>query len=192
MSLRHVRQRELFLYLNDDYLFGNHVRLSDFILPDGRIRVMGTLIGERLPWRIHPDSFPSLGFVEHTPLLIYKPYFEAMQRDRSQQLHFTRSNRFRHQQDLSMEKVYRLYLLGLPAARRSIVPFYRLIRDFTFVKVSNHFHRQKKALDRLRKNRPPAMYCLNDDQRSQVDPRVSAVVKEFLEEYYPRSSSYEK
>ena len=65
-----------FLYFNDDYLLGAPVRPQQFCDHDGNIRVFGTLIGERFPWRIRQGGI-SLGFTEHTPIWIDKTAYQA-------------------------------------------------------------------------------------------------------------------
>ena len=42
-----------FIYLNDDFLFGNVVSPEDFFTTDGKVIIHGTLFGENLRWRIY-------------------------------------------------------------------------------------------------------------------------------------------
>jgi hypothetical protein len=181
------------LYLNDDFLFGRPTGLHDFFTEDQRIKVYGTLCGERLSFRIydgHHDIIP-LGFIEHTPLLIYKPFWHNMLTAHAEALHRTRQNKFRQDTDLRMERLYRHYLLSQKRRHTVVVPFYNLLKYHTFHKITNHLARQVKGLHRLR-SKQPKFYCLNDDQSDHPHEAVVKHVQQFLENYYPTKSRYEK
>lgn len=180
-----------FLYVNDDFLFGSPTLREDFLLPDGRVRVFGSLVGERFRWCTYDGAPLSLGFVEHTPYLVYKPYWEAMLQRFAQAVSDTRSHRFRQPRNVRMDRLYRYSLLTMPRSRRKVVPFYELMRYHCFQKVTNDFPRVQMGLDRIRRMRP-RFYCLNDDQGEQPDPRVVDLVRAFLEESHPRPSPFEK
>ena len=103
----------------------------------------------------------------------------------------TRRQKFRHDHDLRMDKLYRQFLLTRHRDRIVVEPFWRLLHYHTFHKIENGFARQQRAFARLRRH-PPKFYCLNDDQRGTPDPQVSALVRAFLEEQYPTPSSFER
>ena len=152
----------------------------------------GTLVGERLPFRVYDGhlTLVSLGFVEHVPCLIHRPTWEAAITRRPDRLDLTRSTRFRLPTDLRMEFLYRQYLLARPEAIE-VVPFWRQLKVNRLHKITNDLAVQRKGFDRLRRVRP-RFYCLNDDQREDPDPDVSALVQAFLDEWYPDPSSFEK
>lgn len=181
-----------FLYINDDFLFGNETDKDDFITSDGTIKVLGTLLGEQLGFRVYEKKgdIISLGLIEHTPLLIYKPYWQAMLEQRQQEVLQTRRNRFRADDDLRMDKLYRYFLVSHPEVRKQVVPIYDLLRYHRFHKITNNYLLQKRKLDKI-KAMKPKFYCLNDDQQAQPNPDVICLIQDFLNEYYPNKSQYE-
>jgi len=184
---------DYFLYMNDDFLFGRPVAVEDFITDDGRIRIIGTIMGERLRFRIYDTRWNiiSYGFIEHTPLFIWKEAWEAMVDGMQEEIHRTRLNRFRTDYDLAMDKLYRYYMLSRRKDRSQAISACDALRYHRFHKITNNRGKQTKGLDRLRTMKPK-FYCLNDDQRNHPDGGVVAMVKNFLEEYYPAPSSFEK
>ncbi|MEC4894067.1 MAG: Stealth CR1 domain-containing protein [Oscillatoria sp. PMC 1051.18] len=181
------------LYLNDDFLFGNYTTKSDFITPDGKIKVLGTLFGEKLGFRVYENKgeLISLGLIEHTPLLIYKPHWEAMLKTRPQEVRETRKHKFRTDWDLQMDKLYRYFLRSHQAKNTEVVPIYQLLRYHRFHKIMNNFPSQKRKLEKLKKMQPK-FYCLNDDQRDNPNLQVVELVQTFLDSYYPNPSQFEK
>lgn len=183
---------DTFLYLNDDFLFGAPTPY-EYFFNNGRIQVMGTLFGERLGFRVYEQKniIVHTGLMEHTPLLVNKPHWDAMTRSRPGALHRTRTQRFRQGDDLKMDRLYRYYHLSRPDIPTRAVPFWRLLRYHRFHKITNDYARQKRALTRLFKMRP-RFYCLNDDQRGTPNPRVVRLVRDLLETWYPDKSEFEE
>lgn len=181
-----------FLYLNDDHLFGAPTALDDFLRGD-RLQVMGTLFGERLPFRIFEQKniIFSTGLVEHTPMAIQKEHWEAMLLGHREVLHRTRSHRFRQGDDLKMDRLYRYYLLSNRHTKSEAVPIWRLLRYHRFHKLTNHYERQRRKLASLR-SLAPKFYCFNDDQGDHPDPRVVKLIQDFLEEQLPQKSDFER
>ena len=181
-----------FLYLNDDFLFGRATDLDDFCAPDGRIKLMGSWFGDPLPFRIYEEKWDlfSFGRLEHTPILVDRPLWVEMLASRPAEVEATRQSKFRRDDDLRVDKLYRQFLLARHRERIVVEPSWRLLRYHTFHKIENGLARQQRAFARLRR-RPPKFYCLNDDQRTEPDPRVAALVRTFLEEQYPTPSSFE-
>lgn len=185
-----VPSSEYLLYLNDDFLFGRETALSDFLTSDQRIRLMGTLFGEHLPGRTQDKTAISLGLIEHTPLLIHQPLWQAMLEERPELVHRTRSHRFRQPEDACMDKLYRIYLTGPARSRAEIVPIWQLLRYHRFHKITNRYWWQRAQFAFLRWLRPK-FYCLNDDMRDQPHPGVVRLVQDYLKEQYPEPSSFE-
>ena len=183
---------DTFLYLNDDHLFGAPTFYEDFC-KDGRIQVMGTLFGERLPFRIYEEQFSifSTGLVEHTPLLVQKPHWKRMVDSLPREIGRTRTHRFRRGDSLRVDRFYRYFHLSNSDIAARAVPIWRLLRYHRFHKITNDFARQRRQFEKLRAM-APKFYCLNDDQRALPDPRVVRLVAEFLESYYPLKSEFEK
>jgi len=103
-----------FLYLNDDFLFGRPITIKDFITEDNKIKVFGTFFGERLRFRIYEEKFKfvSYAFIEHAPILILKEAWASMLKKRPGQVQKTRRHRFRADDDLRMDRLYRYYMLS--------------------------------------------------------------------------------
>lgn len=184
---------DYFLYMNDDFLFGNNTTLNDFVTEDGKIKILGTLVGEKLGFRLYEKKFDiiPLGLIEHTPMLAYKPYWQAMLEIRAEEVKQTRSNRFRTGLDVRMDKLYRYFLLINKNIDKKVVPIYELLRYHHFHKITNFYLLQKVKLQILGRMRPK-FYCFNDDQRDNPNPQVVKLVKDFLARSYPEKSQFEK
>jgi hypothetical protein len=182
---------DYFLYMNDDFLLGRDITLRDFLTEDGTLLIYGTLFGERIPFLYDNWMNDPVSFLQHTPLLVYKPYYEEMLRLWADEVHKTRSRRFRTRQDVTMHGLYRYYALKYQSDRTRAVPAYRYLKHYVFHKITNDRRRQEKALARINARRPK-FYCMNDDQRDQPNPEVVRLVKTFLDNYYPHKSAYER
>lgn len=180
------------LYVCDDFLFGRPVEQTEYLTEDGRIRLHGTLFGERLKFRICnrlPRLF-SFGFMEHIPVFIYKPFWENMLSFFGEAVERTRRHKFRDERDVWMDRLYRYYALKHHRAGTQVVPAYELLTYHRFHKIVNHYGRQEKGIRRLQRIRPK-FYCLNDDQGAHPDEQVVQLISRFLDEYYPDKSSFE-
>ncbi len=183
--------QDYFLYLNDDYLFGSRVAVSDFLDAAGRLRVYGTVCGERFPF-IYDDWRNSLySRWQHEPLLIYKPFYAAMLAQWPAAVHRTRQHRFRAPHDVWMHGLWRYYLLTRQRARVRPVPVWQYQAYYHFHKLLNDCAGQSRGLARLGAKRPK-FYCLNDDQGPHPQPEVVALVQNFLAAGYPAPSPYER
>lgn len=182
---------DYFLYMNDDFLLGAPVVLDDFLTPDGRLLVYGTIFGERIPFLYDNWCNDLISFLQHTPLLIYKPYYEEMLAQWAKPVHEMRSRRFRTRQDIMMHGLYRYYTLKYQGQASLAVPAYRLMKSYVFHKITNALLVQEKAFARIRAKRPK-FYCLNDDQKDSPNPSVVRLVQAFLDEWYPGRSPYER
>lgn len=181
-----------FLYLNDDFLFGRTTSAADFFSDDGRIKVFGSLVGERLPFRIFDGRlrFISLGFIEHAPILVDRDLFAAAIASRPAEIAATRARRFRHDTQVRADFLYRYHLLARCRDRAVAEPCWRLLRYHRFHKIRQNPEAETRAFARLRAVRPK-FYCLNDDQGEKPNPAVHALVRDFLQEQYPQPSSFE-
>ena len=182
-----------FLFLNDDFLFGAPVVLEDFLTAKGKHRVYGTYFGIWLPFRVYRRrwKFFSSVHLEHCPRFVYKPFWEDMLAARRKALHRTRSSRFRVGSDLRMDRLYRMWMLGPMRRHAEAVKARELLQYHRFHRIDNAREEQARALDALMEMRPK-FYCLNDDQGGHPDTWVSDRVRDFLEEYYPAASEFER
>ncbi len=183
---------EHFLYVNDDFLFGNKTLLEDF-MPQGKYRVFNTLFGENFGWRIYDgkNDVIGLGIIEHTPLFIKKDFWKGMTELFPEKQHQTRCNKFRQPGDLMTYKLYRYYMLSKQSAESITISLPDLLKINTFHKITNNLSSQQRAIKNLEAKKPK-FYCLNDDQRDNPNPKIVQLIKDFLNRQYPEKSSFER
>jgi len=180
-----------FLYFNDDFFLGADVTPADFFAPDGRLKVFGTLAGERIRARVYERQLLSFGLVEHGPILIDRAEWAAMQAAAAAEVAELHRHRFRQPDDLRPERLYRWHLLTHCRDRAVAEPCWRYLRYAAFHKIKPGAAAQRRALARLAE-RAPKFICLNDDLGPGGALDVVAVVREFLRAQYPAPSSFER
>ena len=180
------------LYMNDDYFFGNDIEIGDLIDKDGKMVIYKRFLGERFRFRLfdQKNELISVGRLEHIPILIHKPTWHEMLAGFESELHETRSNRFRHDHDLKMDKLYKYFMLNKKPDQAIAVPFYQTLKISSFHKITNSCHSQRKKIAAISAKKPKFL-CLNDDQRKNPDPGVVQLVKNFLDTCYPEPSEFE-
>lgn len=184
---------EHYISMNDDFLFGNEVYPSDFLDENGRLTIFNTVVGENLRFRIYEkknDVF-SLGGIEHNPIFYKKEYVYEMQELHKEDFHHTRLTKFRRDENVTMQKIFRKHMLAKHRNKSNPLWYTQLLQIHKFHKITNNLESQKKALARLEEKRPK-YYCLNDDQRDHPNMDVTKIVQTFLQNYYPEKSSFEK
>ncbi len=182
-----------FIYLNDDFLFGNQVEPSDFYDDDGKVKIHGTLFGENLGWRIFnkKNDIIGLGLIEHSPILVRKAWWQGMQDAKPALIKEIKSNKFREGTDVMTYKLYRWYTLKHQSKGVRAIKLPELLKMHIFHKITNNPKKQKKGIDYLLKKRPK-FYCLNDDQGDHPSQEVVKLVQDFLAEMYPEKSGFEQ
>jgi hypothetical protein len=181
-----------FLYMNDDFLFGNPLPPNAF-MTNGKYKVFNTLFGENLKWRVH-DGFldiVGLGLIEHTPLFIRKDYWGEAFGCFPKKAEKTRQSRFRKRTNLCPYKVYRYNMLKNHADESVAVHLPDLLKISRFHKLTNRERYQKRIFAKM-SNQMPDYYCLNDDFRGNPNPKVVETVRSFLMDKYPNPSTFEK
>lgn len=183
---------DYFLYSCDDFLFGSEVHLSDFMDEDGKITVFGTLFGENLKFRIYESKLDivSLGLVEHNPIFFKKSYIEELQVHYKDLFHKTRLAKFRRADNVTMQKVYKQWVLSNHRQLANPIKVTELRKIHTFHKITNDLKKQQKQMQRLQE-KAPKFYCLNDDQRDNPNPEVVELVLGYLNRNYPDKSEFE-
>ena len=183
---------EDFIYLNDDFLFGNTVNASDFYTRDGKVWIHGTLFGENLGWRIFnkKNDIVGLGLIEHSPILVRKEWWEGMQITRKDLIDEIKSHKFREGTDVMTYKLYRWYTLKHQSEHCKAIKLPDLLKIHTFHKITNNLKKQENAIHALEK-KAPKFYCMNDDQRDNPNPKVVELVQQFLDRQYPDKSNFE-
>jgi|LauGreSuBDMM15SN_2_FD.fasta_scaffold45507_2 hypothetical protein len=179
-----------FVYFNDDYFLGAPASPEDFQTADGRIKIFGTLIGERARRLVYEKQPVYFGLVEHGPILIDCDEWAEMQKLVHDELIGFLKNRFRTPGDFRPERLYRWHLLSHRREQTRIIPFWEYLRNSTFHKIKPDPARQRRLLERITRRRPRFL-CLNDDLGFPADPAVIAEVRTFLAKMFPQASSFE-
>ena len=184
---------DYFIYTNDDFLFGKETGLDKFISKEGFINIFGTLFGENPKWRIYEakNDIVGLGLIEHCPILIKKECWEAMYNLWPEMTHERRLHRFRQDDDFSAHKLYKYYMLKYQRDICRPVKIWELKKWQIFHKITNNLSKQVKSIARINRVQP-FFYCLNDDQKDNPNPEVIDLVQEFLRNYLPDKSAFEK
>lgn len=184
--------QEEFIYLNDDFLFGNEVSPSDFFTHDGKVLIHGTLFGENLEWRIYnkKNDVIGLGIIEHSPLLVKKEWWQKMQEARPELIGEIKSHKFREGTDVMMYKLYRWYTLKYQSDQTRAIKLPDLLKIHSFHKITNNLRKQLRGI-RFIESKRPKFYCLNDDQGDHPNPDVVKLIQNFLNGLYPEKSSFE-
>jgi len=177
------------LYFNDDYFLGAPVTPADFIAPDGRPKVFGTLCGETSRHRLRERRLLTFSHLEHGPLLIDRALWAAALATEPAALADLRRHRFRQPDDLRPDRLYRHHLLAQRLG--AVEPCWRYLRYARFLKLTDRPEKLARQLARLRAARPK-FFCLNDDLGPRPHPASLAAVAEFLAGYFPHPSSFER
>ncbi len=182
---------EHFLYFNDDYLLGAPITPDDFYTPDGRMKICGTLIGERFRSRVYEYQTLTFGLLEHAPRLIDRTLWAAMQTTSPAPFANPELHRFRSPADVRPERFYNWHALTHARDRVAVEPFWRFLRYSAFVKITRDLPRFERASARLLRS-PRKFICLNDDQRADPNPAVITATRNFLATLYPDPSTFER
>lgn len=181
-----------FIYMNDDFLFGDDTNVKRFY-NNGKYSIFNTFFGENLSWRIYDgyQDIIGLGIIEHTPILINKFFWGNAFSLFPDKTEATRQSRFRDDRNFFPYKLYRYYMLKYQKEVSRPVPITELIKISKFHKLTNNLKKQQRFFDKMYKE-SPKFYCMNDDMRDNPNPKVVKLVREFLENKYPIPSSFEK
>jgi hypothetical protein len=182
---------EHFLYLNDDYLLGAPLSPEHFYHRDGRMKICGTLFGERFRSRVYEHQTITFGLLEHAPRLISRRLWGDMQTASPEAFSSPEQHRFRSPTNVRAERFYNWYALTHARSEVAIEPFWCFLRYATFIKVTRDLPRFKRAATRLLRS-PKKFICLNDDQGDAPNPAVIAAVRALLASLYPTPSPFER
>ncbi len=182
---------ENFIYLCDDFLFGNRISIDSFYR-NGKYRIFNTLFGENLRWRIY-DGFQDIfgmGIIEHQPTLINKKFWKEAYELFPDEVEQTRKSRFRDDRNICPIKLYRYYMLKYHRDKSDPVKIWELNRLFRFHKITKNLRKQQKFVQAMQEWSPD-YYCMNDDLGDHPDSEVVKLIKKFLEDKYPEPSGFE-
>jgi hypothetical protein len=190
-----------FIYLNDDCFFGERIDASDFLTPEGKIKV-GFEKSVAMPQRYfrsneinsHANAvnysaqllddvfgFQIRHFPRHQAMIFDKKICEEVQMRWKSEFHKTISNRFRSWDDIHPYTLYAYWALNTGQGVRSQKPHSAYLNLIDRV----DSYTVKTELLKLKIHRPK-LFCLNN-----ISTNYSHLVQSWLEEYFPHKSSFE-
>ncbi|MFY0684084.1 MAG: Stealth CR1 domain-containing protein [Balneola sp.] len=180
-----------FVYMNDDFLFGEDTSIERFY-NDGKYTIFNTFFGENLRWRVYDGyrDLIGLGIIEHTPILINKEFWGNAFNLFPDEAEATRRCKFRDDRNFFPYKLYRYYMLKYQRELSRPIPITELIKISKFHKLTNNLKKQKNFFSKMEQG-GIEFYCLNDDMGESPNKAVVELVKEFLNYKYPNPSFFE-
>ena len=183
---------QYFIYFNDDYFIGRPLTINDWFMPNGDIKIYGTMLGKWTNFKIGMKFTRRVfGFLSHCPYLIHQPTWKKLDEEWGVLLNQkTRCNNFRASSDIPPYYLYRYYFLN-----QSVIPTYSVslidhLKNYVFCKILNEEQKTRKKVTEIL-NKKPRFFCLNDDQRNNPNPYVCDYIKSFLASYFPCPSELE-
>lgn len=198
-----------FLYLEDDRFFMRPVGLSDFVSPEGKLklyqeRLLTPKARERAkkhasPWNLalaeanhlldeRYGSVPRRS-VKKAPLFIDRGLFERFEHVFADALAHNRSSRFRAPFNAAVEHLYPYFLWhegwATEAARWDV------LRNVGYLGLERSSLYNAAGLSLLSIRRPK-LACLNDNYGHAPPERAVRIVKRFLERTFPARSRFER
>jgi len=192
---------EHFLYLNDDVLFGRSVGPQHFFTPAGQARVFPSTT--RRPFgEASADHAPQVNVahnirrilereygvtisraVQHTPVALLRSELVRLEEMFAEEYATTRCNQFRSEADIAAGLLFHYYsqIVGVGVPSKI---------DYKYINVGDS--RQEAGMRALLRRRHKDVFCLNDSSTPGQTPSSDAVVREFLENYFPVRSTFEK
>ncbi len=200
---------DYFLYIEDDMLFGNTVEISDFISEDKKIIIYPRLemscpskhrnSERKSPWNsAHAFSnyllddtyqYENRNVVNHVPFMIDKQSWQEMIKIWENEFMQTRACRFRANYNIVPEFFY-LYFMLYNDRAISVGLFNTYSKTF-YLGADNYFISTLYGINMIRLLRPK-MYSINDNFGDNPETKIVARIRQFLENFYPEKSAFEK
>jgi hypothetical protein len=181
---------DTFIYLNDDFLFGSPIDFFDLFHQDGRSKVFGTITGKSTGVIRDDIYYHFMSRYQHLPRVMNKKIYSEMEEAWKNELHETRSNRFRVKGNVLPHMLYAHYALTEHSDKTYAPRFREFFRLYKFHKIMNSPAKQRRKLEKLIKA-DWKFICMNDDQREHPNQKVVSIVRAFLEQKYPIKSKVE-
>ncbi|MGQ0626299.1 MAG: stealth family protein [Sporichthyaceae bacterium] len=192
---------EHYIYFNDDFFLGRPLRPNHFFTPSGLARVSPA--NNRRPFgSASAKSEPHINLtrnmrdlleaefgitisraIKHTPYPQLRSVHLEMEERFAEVYRRTCASRFRHHEDIVADQLFHYYA---QITAKAVVGSLRY--DYYSLGRASDLPRLRAAL--AYRNRD--VFCLNDDPQPGVEPMAEADVREFLEDYYPVRSSFER
>ncbi|MFJ2742760.1 stealth family protein [Streptomyces sp. NPDC087440] len=193
---------EHFLYFNDDVFLGEEASPQDFFLSNGLTKFFPSpaLVPLGPPG---PDDVPvsiagknnralieerfgttPVGKMRHVPHALSRTVLAEIETEFAEQHRQTAAQRFRSSSDIAIpSSLYHYYAFHTRRALPSDI-------EYSYIDVSKP--NAANRLDRLLLDRDKAAFCLNDTLSTEADlARSNALLRPFLETYFPVASRYE-
>ena len=191
-----------FLYFNDDMFLGRTINRSDFLLEDNTQKI-------RVEWYALPElllegdlSARWLGFNHqllkrhlgdsdffspaHVPLLYNRTNISKVQQLWQNEFAAGSSIRFRTPEVTALHVLYPHYQVAQKQGEYFVEPR----ENYLFVAIKNPLDKTIKLLAEVKALRP-MFFTINDDWDGPCDIKAK-IISDFLEDYFPTPSSFEK
>ncbi|HEX2924179.1 MAG TPA: stealth family protein [Chloroflexota bacterium] len=200
-----------FIYFNDDLFLGRPVVPEDFISPEGVQTVY--LENWLLPQELHLGAVHDRAYaytqrllndrlmerssrrgIAHVPQMFDVDLVQEVQYLWRLQVEETSAHRFRSPRDVALRILYYYYALESRAHQSSCATrtLYSPSEDYHFLQMEESIPAMVESFNELMFQRPK-FFCVNDDLGdSEGAEIVLQAFDAFLEEYFPRPSSFEK
>jgi hypothetical protein len=192
---------EYFIYLNDDCLFGNNMRINDFITKDGKIimrfqknkftnlKINNTdssfRIGHKNASKLISKLFGhhSRLTISHQAFILRKSIFIQLEKLLKNEMNQTRSNRFRSINDVQPIALHNYFAqeTGLGVGLYENNSLYYGITDKTTI------NDIKQIFNFIINNRPKYI-CINDARNNKQNNEVMNLIKKYYNYIYPNKS----
>jgi hypothetical protein len=193
---------EFFLYFNDDMFLGRPISRDDF-LPDNdvqKVRVEGSTLPESLEngdrtarghafnrqlLRQHFGDYNFLS-IAHVPYLYSRSGINKIQKLWEEEFTSSSAMRFRTPKSIAVRILYTHCQVSEKLAKYFSEPR----ENYVFVKFKEPLERTMELLAEI-KQASPMFFAINDDWDGPCET-INRIIREFLEDYFPQSSSFEK
>ncbi|RHY83247.1 hypothetical protein DYB35_000894 [Aphanomyces astaci] len=202
---------DLFMHMNDDYIFTAHVRPHDLFTCDGGIKLLhepsiigrptapdpsrGNWMQSVLTTRDAIDATlgytPTRHFLKHAPFVYSRRALVRVHQLFTQQLRATLPNRFRGPHDMNVPLLHHAYVLalgktelGIPVENPPPTPEFQLL----LLTDTNQEYTKKIFAATLNRRHGAKLLALNDEF---TDMAVADTVRTFLATFLPVPSAFE-
>jgi hypothetical protein len=193
-----------FLYFNDDAFLGRPIRREDFLpdankpriwvepwrLPDFQLDPCDNIVHRFLAYNhvLLKSAFGKRDYASlpHVPMLYDRHKIEKVQKLWRKEFARTSSQRFRQEDSVMLHVLYAHYQASLSRCEISVVG----PEDYKFIGFQPPLEKSVAELEEARRIKPN-FFTINDDWDDRGESQ-SIVLHNFLNDYFPRSSNFEK
>ncbi|CAH0480227.1 unnamed protein product [Peronospora belbahrii] len=203
---------DIFMQVNDDYMFLKPIAPHEFFTCDGAIRLLhekglishippppkkGIWISSVLNTQQEMDlrwGKTDRYFIKHAPFVYSRRAFERVHQIFDRPLYMTLKSRFRAKPDMNMPLLHHYYMVSQGGEELGIPIYTPPAEELTGYKLilmqNNNIDKLKKIFGQILDGSTPyKVVALNDEY---TDMRVADTAIEFLQKYLPEPSSFER